>query len=191
MVFEILGPSGCGKSTYINKLPNRKAFKRRYFRDFALGFFYLITKDKIKFKFLLTKSISSDPRFYFKIRAFVNVVMKFAVIGFPSVIKNDEVIDEGVSQIPFIFLLSESDVIKFVSMFYYELSFYPLHTVSSLSTEVLSDRLSIRGHKKIPINDPGKTREFVSKNINIYRCYVLALGKNGINVEILDDNFSS
>lgn len=176
---EITGPTCSGKSLFIADYISCKV----PYSYFFVGFFYLIFANFNFFTWISKKCLSSDYNLISCFIVFVNVFAKFGK-SYVTINKKKTntttVIDEGLSHIPFILMLSESEIDYFIKSSFTLLS-RTLIYFKYASYSDISSRLKKRGHKRVR-----NTKDFMFFLENHYRVqneYYFLLIKNGLTCE--------
>jgi hypothetical protein len=194
-VIEITGPPGSGKSTFIENyfmgqqvllgaLPLSYGTFRRLVGSIVLSFYALVT-GSVSFRqttWLLAKAVRYDETKVARLNALRNCMMKFGDRYFTS---RDclTILDEGISHIPFILGLANTDIDEFVELFEKHLEDKQIVFVEAPPKELLVARLLTRGHKRIRASND--VEAFVERNLGIAEYYKRVLIDSGFDVTIV------
>ncbi len=188
MITEVAGPSGSGKSTFVkqtypNKIiyhsycPHNFSGLKRFYAS-AFGLFYLFAASALKrnqLLWIIKKSASLEDSIFHKINAFRNTVLKFYLA---ERYKGKEiVVDEGISQIPFLLHLSSDEIKEFVALFECHLKSKKIVFLAPPLKEELIFRLSERGHKRA--RSILKAEWLTNNNLRVYKDYTNMLKSKG------------
>lgn len=180
---ELTGPTCSGKTTFLKE--NRVNAVKISVAYAFIGFLQLLVFHPKKGAFLLRKIWQADHRTWHRIRVFGHV---FAKIGFYSLkgrTWSSINVDEGISHIPFILMLSEEDTIRFVRYFQTILEKIDI-LYFKVEEQMLRQRLLKRGHKRV--KNERELNLFVANHMRIMGQYAAILTRHGINVEHLNDS---
>ena len=152
---EITGQSCSGKTKFIEDelILNTKfhAYPKNFITkifNFFVGIRYLgLERTKVLFLWSLNESAS----LFFRINIFRNAVLKFGNFKNLRTLTQDDlqtyILDEGVSHLPFLFL--NTDTLKVVDFISNELSRINVEFLKSPGHEIIKERLTLRGHKRL------------------------------------------
>lgn len=183
-VIEVTGPPGTGKTTYINQyfmgdfillggMPLCAGkFKRIFYSLFLPP--YALAKGWISFRqiaWLFKMAMKYDESAFAKINAFRNSITKFCFSYFVRG-KENILIDEGISHIPFVLGLGQIETIKFIELFQKYLNSIDILYIQRPSRKLLKMRILKRGHKRVNNNNVDL---FLDKMIDIDDNYKNAL----------------
>lgn len=180
---EITGPTCSGKSFFLMsesiiaiKVPVAYAI---------LGLVWVTFLRPLALLFLLRGIWRSDKRIWQKIRVFCHVFAKF---GYRFTHRGEEsqtAIDEGVSHIPFILMLPDNDILKFVD--YFAKTLLQIEVIFCVTTEEnIVSRLKARGHKRIT-NDSDLLL-FQHNHVRVMHTYLSLLKERGVTLRLQNDN---
>lgn len=190
-IVEVTGMPGSGKTTHIKShftkatvldgaMPVSFGSLRRVLYSIILPFYGLITRS-VTIKqvwWLITRTVSYRETLIAKINALRNCLSMFGYRLFLRKLnERNIVLDEGISHIPFILELSETDINEFVALFHQSLARLTIVFIESPSTDVLRTRLIARGHKRIRSADD--LDRFIVCNVRLaasYRRILLSAG---------------
>ncbi|SHJ29169.1 hypothetical protein ACQ0P8_13520 [Halodesulfovibrio aestuarii] len=138
----------------------------------VLGFYYLLLRP-VKFFWVIRHGIEIQLSMHNKISALRNAFEKF---GCYFIFRHDAVlIDEGISHIPFVYQLTEEQLIDFLAVFEKELRDISIILLTAPQESELILRLLSRGHKKVTSLE--SAAKFARLNIKISEAYVAAMNE--------------
>ena len=144
--YELTGPTCAGKSTLLRHDP-RVSVKPQTIK-FISGIIFVLFNSPRGFVWLLRHCFKSDRSAYHRLRVFVNVFAKFSTYLRYSRQKKHLIVDEGVSHIPFILMLSNADIDEFLTIFSFVIKNIEIEFVR-IESALLESRIISRGHKRI------------------------------------------
>jgi hypothetical protein len=178
---EITGPTCSGKSYYLSSLK----YKHVGYIYLPVGFLFLLTSP-ILFYWLFIRCLRADRSLLLSFLVFLNV---FAKVGFSlchirffKFKSKNIIVDEGLSHIPFILMLNESDIDYFIKSFLPFLSNTKILMKFS-SSNVISKRLKSRGHKRV--KSKSDHIRFVNEHVRVQNQYCSYLKSYGLKFEII------
>jgi hypothetical protein len=192
---EITGPPGSGKSTFIESqftgqqvlrgaLPLSYGTFRRLVGSIVLSFYALVT-GSVSFRqttWLLAKAVRYDETKVARLNALRNCMMKFGY-GYFTSRDGVTILDEGISHIPFILGLANTDIDEFVEIFETHLEDKKIVFVAAPPKEILISRLLTRGHKRVRTSHDAEA--FVERNLGIAAYYKRILVDSGFDVTVV------
>ena len=194
-VIEIAGTPCCGKTTCINLnranewvllggMPVSYGVIKRVLCSFLLSL-YAVVNGLISFKqtcWLVKKALNYDETLFARMNALRNSMTKFGYHFFIQKF-NSTLVDEGISQIPFILGLESEDIDHFIILFRNQLEKVKIIFIEAPPKKILRARVITRGHKRV--RNVKKVEGFVDRNVRIAEYYKKAITNAGFKVSII------
>lgn len=196
-VIEVTGAPCCGKTTWIKfhfsgpgqcillgSMPLSYGKIKRALYSIVLSF-YAVASRSISFKqiwWLVKKAAIYDETLFSRVNALRNSMTKF---GYPYFRQkyNVTLIDEGISQIPFLLGLEREHVDSFIMLFRNLLEKNRIIFIEAPPKKILKARIITRGHKRVrTVKD---AEGFVDRNVRIAEYYKKAITNAGFDVSII------
>jgi broad-specificity NMP kinase len=193
---EITGAPCSGKTTFAQKqfqgdnlllgaMPLSYKSSKRFCCSFFLCFYSLLSGAlKVRQLLWLTQmALRYDESLISRTNAYRNALTKFGYRYFET---NERlnIIDEGISHIPFILGLSYREIDNFVKLFETHLKHIHILFVEAPPNKMLVKRLMKRGHKRVKTSEMVET--FIRHNLKIANAYKEILCKNTIDVTYIN-----
>lgn len=192
-IIEVSGAPASGKTTFIERnfsdqfvllggMPLSYQPTQRIVYSIFLSCYAIATGSISlgQIEWLVKKSIVYDETIFARLNALRNSITKFGYCFFKAHARNKLIIDEGISHIPFILGLEQTDIYDFIDLFYKQLTSVSIIFIETPTRDVLIQRIATRGHKRV--RNPQGIEEFVDRNSRIADQYKRALLGSYLNV---------
>lgn len=142
---EITGSTCSGKSYYSSKYSKVKKVNKLFF---IVGFLHILFVNYRAFSFLNKKCAESDRNVLFSINVGLNVYAKIGFFQFCRVFRQQAILDEGITHIPFILCLDIKETKQFTYLFRKTLNYIDVE-FCFCEVDVIYHRLRNRGHRRV------------------------------------------
>lgn len=181
---EFFGPTCVGKSTLLLQSEARNILapgpvQRGYYT--FIGIIYLSLFNFRGLLFLIKIFPLGGENIYFRLRATRNSLEKFGIFLLHKN-EHDLMIDEGISQIPYIYLMDDALVSEFIKLFFQELSQLQLNSIFDYNISKAIHRIELRGHKRTKTLDKQEIYEFIYKNKVTHILFIDACKTSGLDI---------
>jgi hypothetical protein len=194
-VIEVTGAPGSGKTTWIKfhfsgecillgSMPLSFGKIKRVFYSIVLSL-YAVASRSISFKqtwWLVKKAAIYDETLFSRVNALRNSMTKFGYHFFRQKYKVT-LVDEGISQIPFLLGLEREHVDCFIMLFRNHLGKNRIIFIDAPPKKILKARIITRGHKRV--RTAKDAEGFVDRNVRIAEYYKKAITSAGLDVSII------
>ena len=178
MIIEITGVPGSGKSELYNLLKkNQTLFKfpsdknKNIFFEFKLLLFFIYNYSLMNnFKSIFKSIFKSKNSLFHRLNILRNTIKKFSLFHYYHRKDGVYIIDEGISHLPFSLFVDSYKKRILKSRVDLILNFLPMPNILfiiSASETIATERLKIRGHKRMQLLDKEKTDIFISKSYEV------------------------
>lgn len=127
-------------------------------------------------------SATYEETLFSRLNGFRNSLTKFGYDLYTTN-GNSIVIDEGISHIPFILELRNTDIDSFIEIFHKYLKKMKIIYIQPPPADILKERLLFRGHKRIRVAKD--VERFASNNMRIAQYYMKALSDSGLDITFI------
>jgi len=192
-IIEVTGAPGSGKTTFVKAvfpvgiilsggMPQSYGTAKRILCSILLSG-YAVATGKVGLRqlwWLMKRSAAYDETLFNRMNALRNSLTKFGHGVFTARTQETWVIDESISHIPFILGLEKAEIETFVDLFHPHLSEKHIIFIETPPMEILIERLTTRGHKRL--RGVYHAEAFVERNRTIAVQYKQALLAAGLDV---------